>query len=131
MSKISKEQIQKINEKCKNNWKIDIQYLIFHNEKQLYKTLELDQEHYLQFELGYDSNNQIILRIFKYHHKQGDTFSTSNGLGKKKILSNTQNRKNINALIEYTSKFTDEKLLNINSHTEVIQSSVILASDSF
>ena len=75
MSKISKEQIQKINEKCKNNWKIDIQYLIFHNEKQLYKTLELDQEHYLQFELGYDSNNQIILRIFKYHHKQGDTFS--------------------------------------------------------
>lgn len=131
MSKISKEQIQKINEKCKNNWKIDIQYLIFHNEKQLYKTLELDQEHYLQFELGYDSNNQIILRISKYHHKQGDTFSTSNGLGKKKILSNTQNRKNINALIEYTSKFTDEKLLNINSHTEVIQSSVILASDSF
>lgn len=131
MSKISKEQIQKINEKCKNNWKIDIQYLIFHNEKQLYKTLELDQEHYLQFELGYDSNNQIILRISKYHHKQGDIFSTSNGLGKKKILSDTQNRKNINALIEYTSKFTDEKLLNINSHTEVIQSSVILASDSF
>lgn len=131
MSKISKEQIQKINEKCKNNWKIDMQYLIFHNEKQLYKTLELDQEHYLQFELGYDSNNQIILRISKYHHKQGDTFSTSNGLGKKKILSDTQNRKNINALIEYTSKFTDEKLLTINSHTEVIQSSVILASDSF
>lgn len=131
MSKISKEQIQKINGKCKNNWKLDIQYLIFHNEKQLYKIIELDQEHYLRFSLSYNWDNKIILRISKYYHKQSDTFSTSNGLGKKKILSDSQNRKNINMLIEYTSKFTDDELLKINSQTEVIQSSIILASESF
>ena len=131
MSKISKEQIQKINERCKNNWKLDIQYFIFHNEKQLYKTIELDQEHYLQFELSYNWDNQIILRISKYYHKQADTFATSTGLGKKKILSDSQNRKNINMLIEYTSKFTDDELMKINSQTEVIQSSIILASEKF
>lgn len=131
MSKISNDQIQKINEKCKNNWKVDIEYLLFHNEKQLYKIIELDQEHYLQFELSYNWNNQIILRISKYYHKQGDTFATSNGLGKRRILSDSQNRKNINMLIEYTSKFTDEELMKINSQTEVIQNSIVLASENF
>lgn len=131
MSKISKEQIQKINGKCKNNWKLDIQYLIFHNEKQLYKIIELDQEHYLQFELSYNWDNQIVLRISKYYHRQGDTFATSNGLGKRKILSDSQKRKNINMLIEYTLKFTDDELLKINSQTEVIQSGIVLASESF
>lgn len=131
MAKISKEQIQKINEKCKNEWKLNIQYLIFHNEKQLYKTIELDQEHYLQFELGYDWQNQIILRISKYYHKKGDSFATSNGLGKKKILSESQNRRNINNLIEYTFQFTDEELINVNSETEVIKSSIVLASEIF
>jgi len=131
MPKVNKEQIQKINGKCKNNWKLDIQYLTFHNEKQLYKIIELDQEHYLQFELSYNWGNQIVLRISKYYHKQGDTFATSNGLGKRRILSDSQNRKNINMLIEYTSKFADDELLKINSQTEVIQSSIVLASENF
>lgn len=131
MSKISKEQIQKINAKCENNWKLDIQYLVFHNEKQLYKIIELDQKHYLQFELSYDWNNQIILRISKYYHREGDSFASSNGLGKKKILTESQNRKNINNLIEYTYKFTDEELMKINSETEVIKSSIVMASENF
>ena len=131
MSKISKGQIQKINAKCENNWKLDIQYLVFHNEKQLYKIIELDQEHYLQFELSYDWNNQIILRISKYYHREGDSFASSNGLGKKKILTESQNRKNINNLIEYTYKFTDEELMKINSETEVIKSSIVMASENF
>lgn len=131
MSKFSKEQIQKINAKCKNKWKLDIQYLVFHNEKQLYKIIELDQEHYLQFELSYDWNNQIILRISKYYHREGDSFASSNGLGKKKILTESQNRKNINNLIEYTYKFTDEELMKINSETEVIKSNIVMASENF
>lgn len=131
MSKISKEQLQRINDKCKNNWRLDIRYLLFHSEKQLYKIIELDQEHYLQFELSYDWQNQIILRISKYYYRQGDSFATSNGLGKKKILSESQTRKNISMLIEYTSKFTDEELMRINSETEVIKSSIIVASENF
>lgn len=131
MSKFSKEQIQKINAKCKNKWKLDIQYLVFHNEKQLYKIIELDQEHYLQFELSYDWNNQIILRISKYYHREVDSFASSNGLGKKKILTESQNRKNINNLIEYTYKFTDEELMKINSETEVIKSNIVMASENF
>ena len=33
MAKITREQIQKINNKCKNDWELDIQFFIFHNEK--------------------------------------------------------------------------------------------------
>ena len=42
MAKITREQIQKINSKCKNSWELDIQYFIFHNEKTLKKIIELD-----------------------------------------------------------------------------------------
>lgn len=131
MSKISKEQLQKINDKCENNWNLDMQYLIFHREKQLFKTLQLSTEEYLQFTLGYDWQNQIIFRISKYSHKQGDYFAISKGLGKKRILSEAQKRKSINALIEFTKSLTNDECLRINAETEVTKSSIFVASEEF
>ena len=97
MGKITREQIQKINNNCKNNWELDIQYFIFHSEKTLKKIIELDTEHYLEFRIDYNYNNQITLFINKFYHKANDDFATSNGLGKKKILEESPApRKSIN-----------------------------------
>ena len=64
MAKITREQIQKINSKCKNGWELDIQFFIFHNEKTLKKIIELDEEHYLEFKIDYNYKNQIKNNIY-------------------------------------------------------------------
>lgn len=132
MAKITREQIQKINSKCKNGWELDIQYFIFHNEKTLKKIIELDEEHYLEFKIDYNYQNQIVLFINKFYHKLGEDYATSNGLGKKKMLEETpESRKNINKLIEYTEKLTDEILMKINNETDVIRTPIFVPSEAF
>ena len=132
MAKITREQIQKINSKCKNSWELDIQYFIFHNEKTLKKIIKLDEEHYLEFKIDYNYKNQIVLFINKFYHKLGEDYATSNGLGKKKMLEETpESRKNINKLIEYTEKLTDEILMKINNETDVIRTPIFVPSEAF
>lgn len=132
MAKITREQIQKINSKCKNSWELDIQYFIFHNEKTLKKIIKLDEEHYLEFKIDYNYQNQIVLFINKFYHKLGEDYATSNGLGKKKILEETPaSRKSINKLIEYTETLTDEQLMQINSETDVIRTPLFVPSEAF
>lgn len=132
MAKLTKEQIQKINGKCENDWGLDIQYFIFHNEKQLIKIIDLDEENYLQFKLGYNWKNQISLYISKFYHKQGDYFATSEGLGKTRILDDTeQARKSINNLIEYTKTLTDYEVMQLNAETRVYKSPIFVASKEF
>lgn len=132
MPRLTREQINTINGKCKNNWELDIQYFLFHNEKILKKIIELNKEHYLEFRLDYNYKNQISLRISKFYHKTGDAFSTSNGLGKNRILQETPApRKSINKLIELTEKLTDEQLMMINSETDVIRNPIFVPSEVF
>ena len=132
MGKITREQIQKINSKCNNNWKLDTEYYLFHSEKTLIKHIYLDDKNYIQFKLNYNYKNQITLYFNKFHHKEGDYFAISNGLGKSRILDNTEfSRKNINNLIELTKKLTDDELMLINSQTDVIRSPIFVASEEF
>ena len=132
MAKVTREQIEKINNKCKNHWELDIQFFIFHNEKTLKKIIELDEEHYLEFKIDYNYKNQIVLFINKFYHKTGENFATSNGLGKKKMLEETSaSRKSINKLIEYTEKLTDEQLIQINSETDVIRTPLFVPTEAF
>ena len=132
MANIKREQIQKINQKCSNNWSLDVQYYLFHSEKTLIKHIQLDEEHYIEFRLLYNWKNQITLSFNKFHHKEGDYFATSNGLGKSRILDTTEfSRKNINNLITLTETLTDEELMTINAGTEVIRSPIIVASENF
>lgn len=132
MGKITQEQIKTINSKCMNDWRLDVQYYIFHNEKTLIKQIKLDDEHYLEFRLNYNYKNQISLHISKFYHKEGDYFASSNGLGKRKILDETQaTRKNLNNLIELTKSLTDEELMTINAETEVTRSPIFVASENF
>ncbi len=132
MGKITQEQIKKINSKCMNDWGLDVQYYIFHNEKTLLKQIKLDDEHYLEFALRYNYKNQISLHISKFYHKQGDYFASSNGLGKRVILDETQvTRKNINNLIEFTNSLTDDECMRINAETPVTKSCMFVESEEF
>jgi len=132
MGKITQEQIKNINSKCMNDWRLDVEYYLFHNEKTLIKHIKLDDEHYLEFALRYNYKNQISLHISKYHHKQGDYFAVSSGLGKSKVLNETQaKRKNVNDLIEFTNTLTDEKLMEINTNTVVTKNYMFVPSEQF
>ena len=132
MPKITREQVQKINEKCSNEWGLDIQYFLYHNEKTLIKKIDLDEEHYLEFTLRYNYKNQISLHISKFHHKEGDYFASSTGLGKSRLLDNTEySRKSVNNLIDFTKNLNDEELMTINAMTEVTRTPIFVASEEF
>lgn len=132
MAKLTKEQIQKINNNCRNGWGLDLRHFMFHNEKTLFKNIDLDDEHYINFKLEYNYNNQITLYFNKFYHKTGEDYATSTGLGKSRILDKTQaTRKNLNNLIELTDQLTDDKLMQINNETDVIRTPIFVATEEF
>ncbi len=132
MGKITQEQIKSINNKCNNDWRLDVEYYLFHNEKTLIKQIKLDEEHYLEFALRYNYKNQISLHISKFEHKEGEYFSTSQGLGKSMVLDETQaKRKNLNNLLEFTKILNDEECIKINAETPVTKSPIFVASEEF
>lgn len=132
MARITREQVIKTNEKCMNEWRLDVEYYLFHSEKTLIKQIKLDDEHYLEFRLNYNYKNQISLHISKFYHKEGNYFASSNGLGKRKILDETQaTKKNLNNLIDFTNSLTDDECMRINAETPVTRSCMFVESEEF
>lgn len=102
-------------------------------EKTLIKCIKLDEEHYLEFRLEYNYKNQISLHISKFYHKQGEDYTSTSGLGKRKLLKETEaKRKTVDALIEYTKQLSNNTLMEINSKTTVSSGNgIIIASEDF
>lgn len=133
MEKMTKKQITAINHSCSNEWKFDVPYFVYHSEKTLIKRFRVDEESYLEFRLYYNSKNQVELHIGKFYHKKDDDFSSTEGLGKNKVLNETSfKRRTINNLITYTHQLSDEELNKINEQTKVTPSSgLFLQSEEF
>ena len=132
MQMMTQQQVQEINNNCKNNWKFDVMYFKFHQKKELTKRIIIDDESYLEFNLGYNSQNQIQLRISKYYTQKHIGTATSEGLGKSKVLEETSyKRKGINNLIIKTQNLTDDELLKINAETKVINNGIFVPSSEF
>ena len=133
MGKITKQEILKINNKCFNNWSLDVEYFIYYNEKTLIKQIQIDKENYLEFALRYNYNKKISLHISKFYHKKNENYASTSGLGKSKILDETPAKtRNVNKLIELTKILNDEELLKINENTQVIKSGgLFIASEEF
>lgn len=133
MAKITQKQINDINNQCMNNWELDVQYYLFHNEKTLIKQIEIDKQNYLEFALRYNYKNQVSLHISKFYHKENEDFASTSGMGKSKVLDTRPvKRKTVNKLIEFTRDLTDNTLIEINKNTEVSKSNgLILQSEEF
>lgn len=133
MGKITREQITKINNMCSNEWMLDVDYVLFHNEKTLIKRIRLDERHFLEYSLKYNYNNQISLHISKFYHEPNDEMASTSGMGKNKILDETPvKRKDVNKLILLTKELTDEKLLEINKNTPLATGyGLVMQSEDF
>lgn len=133
MGKITKQEILKINNKCFNNWSLDVEYFIYYNEKTLIKQIQIDEENYLEFALRYNYNKKISLHISKFYHKKNENYASTSGIGKSKVLDETPAKtRNVNKLIELTKTLNDEELLKINENTQVIKSGgLFIASEEF
>lgn len=130
---MTKKQVEELNNRCKNGWKFDVTYFIYHTEKTFIKRIKLQNEGYLEFRIYYNSNNQVSLHISKFTYLEGQSCSSTQGLGKISILNETRySRKNVNNLIIVTARLTDEKLLKINSETKVSEGGgLFLSSNEF
>lgn len=133
MPNITNELITNINSKCKNEWKLDVDYYLFHNEKTLVKQVKLDDENYLEFTLRYNYKNQVSLHISKFYQPKDKSYASSSGMGKSKVLDEiSYKRKTINNLIEFTKGLNDEKLQEINGNTQVSSAyGLIMKSEDF
>lgn len=133
MAVITNEQIKSVNSKCSNDWKLDVQYYIYHNEKTLIKRITLDEQNFLEFALRYNYKNQISLHISKFFQETGKKYASTSGMGKSVILDEIQaKRKSVNNLIAFTEKLTDTELLDINENTKVSTGyGLIMQSEDF
>ncbi len=119
MATLTSEEIQAIHSKCSNDWRLNRELYIYHEEKALIKQIGIDNENYIEFTIRYNSKRQIILTISKYYHKQNETLAVTSGAYKRIMLEETPvKRKNVNNLIAFTEKLTENKLLELEKSQE-------------
>lgn len=119
MAKLTEAEIQAIHSKCSNDWQLDRELYIFHEEKALTKEIEIDSENYIAFTIRYNSKRQIILTISRYYHKPNKGMPVTSGAYKRITLEETAvKRKGVNNLIAFTGKLTESKLLELEKSKE-------------
>lgn len=129
MATITQEQITSVNSKCSNGWVLDTFYYAGFGEKTLQKRVKIDNQHFFEFKLRYNSNNQVELHISKYFQETDDTLPVTSGLGKNIILEEIPvKRKSVNNLTAITEKMTEQKLLELEQETKETESDIIKRS---
>lgn len=119
MATLTSEEIQAIHSKCSNDWRLNRELYIYHEEKALTKQIDIDNENYIEFTIRYNSKRQIILTISKYYHKKNQRLAVTSGVAKRIMLEETPvKRKNVNNLINYTKELTENKLLELEKSKE-------------
>lgn len=126
MAKLMKKDVERYNEGCKNGFKFDIQYYLYHNEKTIVKDIKLDEEHFVRahitFYNKYENYRQvgyyINVNISKWYHKKDDNFASSSGLGVNiKINDNIYQKKSFKEIQKASENLTDDYIIecsNIN-----------------
>ena len=129
MASIAKKKVIEINEKCGNDFKLDIMYYVSYKDYKLQKYQEYEKDKFNSFRLGYRENMEyktneygckypvydgtynIVLTYNTSYHKNG--MMVSYGLGKDYILEKGLKRKAIKDLQKWSNYLSDEHLKNI------------------
>lgn len=107
--KITREQVNKYNEKCKNGFEFDVFHYACNGEKQFQKFIELSNNNIIKATIEY-YNNVPTLHI---HEGYSDgRYASFSGLGQWFKLGEYQKTKRVNVLIALTEKITDAFILS-------------------
>lgn len=121
MANITKAEVEKINGKCKNDWKFDTYYFMLHSgEKMLSKKIDIDETHFLKCQLYFSERYErfrkvgleITLHIGYFTHTGGD-FASGSGLGLFRTIPYEKPRRSFADLEKLTKIINDQYILDI------------------
>lgn len=120
MAMLTKEQIQKYNEKMSNNWKFDLRHFYMHREKQPVKIIKLNDTEYIEAQLWFSEKYQnfrqvgleITLHISKFT-SCGNGMASSSGLGLFRRIPYNKARKSFADLQKLTAVIDDKYIMDI------------------
>lgn len=121
MANITREQVQKINDKMSNGWEFNLRHFIFHSgEKTPVKRIKLDDTHYLEAQLWFTEkyknfclNGLEITLNISHYTSTGNGMATSYGMGIFRRIPYTKTRKSFADLQKLTAIINDEYIMNI------------------
>ena len=121
MANITREQVQKINEKMHNNWKFDLMhYLSNSGDKSATKRIELDEKHFIEaalwFSKKYENFRPVGLEItlnISYYTAVGNGLASSSGMGIFRKIPYTKARKSFADLQKLTAIIDDAYIMAI------------------
>lgn len=129
MASITRKRVMEINEKCRNDFKLDVMYYISYKEYKLQKYQEYAENEFNSFRLGYQRNVEyktseygckypvydgtynIVLNYNRSYRE--NEMMISHGLGKDYILEKGLKRKTIKDLQNWTIYLNDDCLKDI------------------
>lgn len=120
--KITREYVQKINDKCSNGWVFDNWSAIMTNSKQLVLQAEKSDTEIVRGTLWWTEVHENFRTVGKvpqlhlalYHTRPGSDMMTSYGIGKTITLGDMVNRASMKVLQDLTKKFTKDDLLRLS-----------------
>ena len=131
MSKITKQQIIKINEECQNNFKLDLQCLMMNEEKTLIKNIDIDEVFNIECKIEHTKNKNNLYNIYlklSKHKKISDKMTQLVSSYYTFILDNKEyKRRNIKDLIKYTELLNDEELQKYINKCDVLTNNDVIS----
>lgn len=126
---ITRDQINTINAKMSNGFRLDLRHLACWGEKQAVKYIQLDDNTTLTATLAWQSSyehrttvyrqtitvpngmHHIALNLSVWHHKDGEQVATSHGLGQWIDVGPDAPRCNFSAIQKLTANYDDAAIL--------------------
>lgn len=112
MARITREQLEKYNAKCKNGFKFNLQEFLIWKEKSVIKEIKLNNNEILEVTIFYSTEPTGEIPTLRIHKGTLDgNFYSFSGQGQTFTIGDTQKKKNFNLLAKLTEKFPDEILI--------------------
>lgn len=121
MASVTREQVSKWSAKLQNGFRFDIRHYVLWNEKQIKKTVELEDGRILTADLGYREERenyrpigqQPCIRLQIWTKCENSDMMRSEGLGYTEKLGEMQTKKNYNELVKLSALMDEAKIMEM------------------